>query len=163
MSAPFVAGAFALMKQFDPSLSVDEIVSLLQETGTMIEILKCPGLSPKPRINVGEAITSLLTVQAPQNIAVVQEANKSFLQTEYINVITWEANPKNETWKIDVTHYRIYTVSEGQLNQVAEVDASTYSYQHRFVKKNNMTYAISAVDTNGEESSPLQYTTDFNG
>jgi subtilisin family serine protease len=162
MSAPFVAGAFALMKQFDPSLTVTEIVEVLQETGKMLTNTRCPGLQPKPRIDVGAAIIKLRVVQSPLNLGAEQVSNKSFLQTEYINVLTWKANPKNAAWGIGVSQYRIYSVMDGQLSIVAEVDSSTYSYQHRFVKKGNMTYAISSVNTNGEESPPHEYTTEFN-
>ena len=88
MSAPHAAGAWAIMKQYNPNMTVDEILKVLQDTGVMISSTRCEGRAAKPRLNVGEALLSLLSIAPPKNLLVEQKENKSLLVTEYINVIT---------------------------------------------------------------------------
>jgi len=162
-AAPHVTGAWAIMKQYNENLSIDEILTALQETGTMITSFRCEGRAPKPRIHVGNALMSLFTIAPPLNLTGQQHINRSLLQTEYINELTWESNPYNADKNI--TQYRIYVVDVGgggQLSRVGEVDSSTFTYLHRRVNKREpMTYAISAVDSEGEESPPYYYTLEF--
>jgi hypothetical protein len=160
-SAPHVAGAWAIMKQFDESMTIDEILETLQLTGVMITSYRCQDREPKPRFNIGDALMSLLTIAPPLNLTAEQIRNRSLLQTEYINELTWESNPLNDDK--DVTHYRIYVVEAGdQLRPLGEVDSSTFTYLHRMVgKRETTTYAVTAVDSEGEESSPYYYTLDF--
>jgi len=161
MSTPHVAGAFAVLKQFDPTFSVDELVQLFIDSGKMIDSTRCSGLLPKPRISVGDALMSLLSIVPPLNYTAHQVSNHGFLNTEYINVLTWEANPLNQNK--NVTVYKIYISAGDQLTFLAQVDSSTFSYQHRNVAKNTeITYGITAVDDQGEESPPNYYTLEFN-
>jgi subtilisin family serine protease len=161
MSAPHVAGAWAIMKQYNPNMTVDEILNVLQDTGTMISSTRCEGRAAKPRLNVGEALVSLLSIAPPKNLLVEQKENKSLLVTEYINVITWESNPYNQDKNI--TQYKIYVVQGSQFNLLAEVSASTFIYLHRKVEKEQeMMYAVTAVDAQGQESSPAYFPLEFN-
>lgn len=161
MAAPHVAGAWAIMRQYDPSMSVDEILAVLQDTGQMLNTDYCASNTAKARFNVADALMSLFIIAPPINIAAVQETNKSFLQTEYINVLTWESNPYNAD--NNVAHYRVYVVGSGnQLTRLGEVDSSTFTFWHRKVnKREEMTYAVTAVDASGLESPPFHYTLDF--
>lgn len=160
MSAPHVAGAWAIIKQFDGNLGVDEIKSLLRDTGRVIPSSRCPSAVPESRINVGDAIFTLLTLAPPVKLSAEQVTNKSFLRTEYINNITWESNPLNENK--NVAHYKIYLVQGSQLNLLAQVNSSTFQYWHRNVQVNeNITYAVTAVDDQGQESLPTYYTLEF--
>jgi subtilisin family serine protease len=160
MSAPHVAGAWAIIKQFNSNLGVDDIVSLFRDTGKMITSSRCPDAVPEPRVNVGEAIFSLLTLAPPVNLSVEQVVNKSFLRTEYINNITWESNHLNE--EKNVIHYKIYMVQGSQLNLLAQVNNSTFQYWHRNVQENeDITYAVTAVDDQGQESLPTYYNLEF--
>jgi subtilisin family serine protease len=161
MAAPVVAGAWAVMKQLNANLTIDEILETLRITGTMITPLRCENMNPQPRINVGDAVQSLFSVAPPVNLSAEQETNKSFLQTEFINVLTWEHNPFNDDRTI--INYRIYLVNNGgQLTSLAEVDGSTFTYWHRNVNKRETTsYGVTAVDDSGEESPPVYYTLDF--
>ncbi len=160
-AAPHVAGAWAIMKQYDESMTIDDILTALQVTGIMITSHRCEGREPKPRFNIGYAIMSLFTVAPPLNLTGEQHINRSLLQTEYINRLTWESNPQNADR--DITQYRMYVVEGGdQLRPLGEVDSSTFTYLHRMVgKRETTTYAITAVDSEGEESSPYYYTLDF--
>jgi subtilisin family serine protease len=160
MAAPHVAGAWAIMKQYDPTMSVDEVLTLLQDTGQQISSSRCSGAASKPRFNVGYAISTLLTLSPPINVSAQQVANRSLLRTEYINEITWESNPLNASR--NVSHYKVYLVQGSQMSLLAQVNNSTFSYMHRGVEqKQDMIYAVSAVDDQGQESLPRQYTLNF--
>lgn len=72
--------------------------------------------------------------------------NRSLFFAEYINNLTWLANPNN----INITKYRIYQIRKGMQIFVVEVKATTFGYLHRNVGKNNeISYAIEAVDRDG--------------
>lgn len=161
MSAPHVSGAWAILKQYGGNISIDNILTALHYSGTMIPSTNCPDAAPKPRIHVGDALRILIYVAPPINLTAGQYTNLSFLQTEYINQLNWESNPLNANK--NVTHYRIYAAGTGgQLNQLAELDSSNFSYLHRRVNRlESVTYAITAVDDQGQESVPYYYTIEF--
>jgi subtilisin family serine protease len=161
MAAPHVTGAWAILKQFDPNMSFEAILMLLQDNGKMITSSKCEGRIPKARINIGDALKTLLIVAPPINLSAVQKINRSLLMTEYINEIAWESNPFNNNRTI--THYNIYLSQGEQLNLLTQVNSSTFSYLHRKVEKDyEVTYAVSAVDADGQESSPAYFILEFN-
>lgn len=160
MAAPHAAGAWAIMKQFNSSLGVDEILSLLKGSGRMISSSRCLSAAPEARIDVGNALFTLLTLAPPTNLSVEQVTNKSFLRTEYINNITWQGNPLNADK--NVVYYKIYVVQGSQLNSLAQVNSSTFQYWHRNVPANEeITYAVSAVNDQGQESLPIYYILEF--
>lgn len=160
MSTPHVAGAWAIIKQFDPSLSVDDIVQVLQDSGTLIYNDMCPERMPKPQINIGKAISFLFNIAPPINVTVEQFRNRSLLQSEYINQLTWERNPRNEGRAI--TQYKIYRFENQQLTLLGSVDSSTFTYLHRRAGKRVVTtYGITAVNDEGEESAPFYHTIEF--
>lgn len=153
MSTPHVTGAWAIMKQFGPSLSFAKILKALQDEGKKITT-HCSATTKTPRINIGSAIQSLLSLAPPLNFAGVQQANRSLLQTEYINVLTWQKNPLNDQNNQVIVKYRIYTIdSSDNLTSLAEVDAATFEYLHRkLMKSKEYKYAIKSVNDKGEES-----------
>lgn len=160
MATPHVAGAWAILKQVDETLSIDDILTLFQDTGEPIQSTRCPGVSTKSRIDVGGAIMALLTLSPPDNINGDQFSNKAFLSTEYVNQITWERNPLNESK--NVTAYRIYKVQNSNLTLLLQMDSNTFSYWHRNVeKRQEITYALTAVDDKGQESLPAYFTLEF--
>ena len=160
MATPHVAGAWAIMKQYDGNLSVDEILQAFEETGDMISSTRCEGRIPKPRINVGTALMSLFSVSPPLNVTAEQNRNRSFLQTEYLNKLTWEQNPRNASRNI--THYRIYLRENDQMIFLGEVSSSTFTYLHRKAgKRVERTYGVTAVTAEGEESFPYYHTIKF--
>jgi subtilisin family serine protease len=160
MSAPHVAGAWAVLKQYEPNLSVDEALDALKFSGTMLTNSSCSNMQPKPRLNVDVALSNLFPVAPPANLSAEQETNQSFLQNEYLNVITWEPNPANQNK--DVVTYRLYTSTDGQLTQLTDVGASTFTYWHRKQNKREaIVYAITAINADGFESAPTYFTLDF--
>ena len=65
MAAPHVTGAFAMLKAIDPTMSVDDIETLLENTGVLVTDLRPPnpagdlsGLT-KPRIQLDAAVAQL--------------------------------------------------------------------------------------------------------
>ncbi len=58
MATPHVAGAWAILRQFDPDAGVAEILAALKATGPPIVTL-CPGDASLPRIQLDEALTAL--------------------------------------------------------------------------------------------------------
>lgn len=121
---------------------------------------RCPGNIAKPRINVGDALMTLFRIAPPINIAGVQETNRAFLQYEYINVLTWADNPRNNGK--NVVAYRIYKVNGAQETLLAEVPVSTHVYWDRAAaRRTNVTYSFSAIGGDGEESPRYLYTLGF--
>lgn len=161
MSTPHVAGAWAIIKQFS-NLDVDSVLTVLKDSLDKITT-KCGTGEQKTRLDIGFSLQSLLTVAPPSNFSGEQKSNRSFFQTEYINILTWEPNPLNQNKT--VTEYRIYLADENdssKLNFLASVNSTSFTYSHRKVeKKKELTYAISAVTDEGDESIPSSLTLDF--
>jgi subtilisin family serine protease len=84
MATPHVAGAFAVMRSANPSLTVAQGLAALQGTGTAISDARSNGSVTKPRIAVAAAITSMaaplpcthvapaITVAQPARVATPQ-------------------------------------------------------------------------------------------
>jgi subtilisin family serine protease len=78
--------------------------------------------------------------------------NRSLSQREYINVITWQANPDNE----DITRYRIYLINAGGEELVKELNAHTFEYWDRNVEKETLyRYKLVALNSNLREGDPV--------
>lgn len=77
--------------------------------------------------------------------------NRSLLQSEYINVISWEANPYNE----NIVGYRVYLKHGEQKIMLATLAASDMKFIHRRIEKNKVyTYLIVAFDNTMREGEP---------
>ena len=82
----------------------------------------------------------------------IKVQNRSFSQLEYINVLSWEANPANAG--LDITKYKIYLMSNGTPSLLAEVGADQSQYSHRKAGQEKLDYAIVAVQSSGREGAP---------
>jgi len=91
-------------------------------------------------------------VYPPSHFTVETVQNRSLLQTEYINILSWEANPLNAGNDVTISGYRLYLVSDNTPTLLADLDAGTFEYEHRRLGLNTYKYAITAVDTNDRES-----------
>jgi len=89
----------------------------------------------------------------PLNFQGQKVVNRSLVLLEYVNYLTWEANPANQA----VTAYRIYLEDEGGEPQLlAELLAPVFSYSHRGVAKDKeYVYYLTAIDQWGIESDPV--------
>ncbi|MFB0564460.1 MAG: DUF362 domain-containing protein [Candidatus Aminicenantaceae bacterium] len=98
-----------------------------------------------------EVIETFNPVNPPLNFTGEKVLNRSLFFSEYINILTWEANPENE----NIVEYRLYELKDGKQSLLATVDASTFSYHHRNVLKNKTyNYALGAVNNEGVEGLP---------
>lgn len=88
MAAPHVAGAWALMKQRDPSATVSTILAELQNTGTVVDDQRTAGsVTGMRRINVYNAL--LLQLTAP---AFVFPSGGETLHAATTIDVTWNTN-----------------------------------------------------------------------
>lgn len=82
----------------------------------------------------------------------IKVQNRSFSQLEYINVLSWEANPANAG--LDITRYKIYLIKNEVPSLLAEVGADQSQYSHRKAGQEKLDYAIVAVHSSGREGAP---------
>lgn len=81
--------------------------------------------------------------------------NRSLFLSEYLNALTWQANPANE----NIVGYRIYLVEGGSRSLLADVNASTFEYWRRNVEGGRQyTYVLVAINNEGRESDPASIT-----
>jgi hypothetical protein len=93
-------------------------------------------------------ITIIVLLHSPLSFTVNQVFNRSLLQGEYINVLSWKANPNN----VNIMKYRIYKVVGQSKSLLVELNADTFEYWHRGVDKDEQySYALCAVDNKGRE------------
>lgn len=99
-------------------------------------------------------IANFSKIHKPLNFTGKKILNSSFSQEEFINVLTWKTNPKNE----NIQKYRIYQVEGKNQILLVELNADTSEYWCRDVEKNKQyTYVLVAVDDENRES-PQTYT-----
>ncbi len=158
MAAPHVTGAWAILKQFDPNMTVNKALQLLKDEGKPITSL-CDSSKTNPRIDVAASIMSMMTIAPPLNFAGEQEVNRSLLMSEYINVLTWEANPQNTSNGQNIVKYAIYTVTgTNNLTLLTEVDSNTFTYTHRMLSHSQYKYAIKSINAKGTSSTAAYVT-----
>jgi endonuclease/exonuclease/phosphatase family metal-dependent hydrolase len=93
----------------------------------------------------------LRIIYPPLQLAGQKVLNRSLSQAEYINVITWNPNPNNA----NIVGYRIRQIEGNSGFLIAEVNGSTYKFQHRKVEKNKTyTYSVVAVNNENREGDP---------
>jgi len=86
----------------------------------------------------------------------VKVMNRSFSQAEYINILSWQANPANGG--LDITNYKIYLMNNGTPSFLAEVGADQNQYSHRKAGQEKLDYAIVAAYRGGREGAPALVT-----
>jgi len=86
----------------------------------------------------------------------VKVLNRSYSQVEYINILSWQANPANAG--LDIPKYRIYLMNNGTFSFLAEVGADQRQYSHRKAGQEKLVYAIVAVHSSGREGAPALVT-----
>lgn len=149
MATPHVSGAIALLASRFPAESMEKWISRVLLGSDRIEELhdKCRSGG---RLNVGS-----LKIQAPLNLQGTQVLNQSFTFSEYINHLTWQANPQN----INIVNYHIYRVEGAKIQFLAEVNSSQKEYLHHQIPRGQIiTYAIQAVDRQGIRGEPALIT-----
>ncbi len=104
------------------------------------------------------AVSSTPRIYPPRHFTGETVQNRSLLQTEYINVLRWEANPLNDSNNMNISGYRLYRVSGTTRTLLADLDAGTFEYEHRGLEQASYGYALTAVGANGIDSESLYLT-----
>ncbi len=78
--------------------------------------------------------------------------NRSYSQAEYINILSWQADPANAG--LDIVTYKIYLMTNGTPSFLAEVGADQSEYSHRKAGQGLQQYAVVAVTRTGREGAP---------
>ena len=87
----------------------------------------------------------------PSNFRGEKIINRSLAQQEFINRLTWAANPENRF----ILRYRLYLIENDRTIFLTEVEVQTREYLHRRVEKDKVyRYGLTAVDQYGRESEP---------
>ncbi len=90
-------------------------------------------------------------IYAPQNFTAQQTWNRSLLQSELLNHLSWRPNPDNK----HITHYRIYQIEGSSRILVAELSEEATSFLHKNITAGGTThYQIVAVDYKNREGEP---------
>jgi len=82
--------------------------------------------------------------------------NRTFSQAEYINILSWQANPSNDG--LDITKYRIYQMIGTTPTLLVELASSQLEYYHRNVGQASIQYTIVAVTSSNREGAPATVT-----
>jgi len=82
--------------------------------------------------------------------------NRTFSQAEYINILSWVADPANQG--LDIVKYRIYQINSGTPSLLVELAGNESEYDHRRVGQASIRYAIAAVTSSGREGAPAEIT-----
>ncbi|MEW5900528.1 MAG: hypothetical protein AB1715_03595 [Acidobacteriota bacterium] len=91
---------------------------------------------------------------SPPYLAGERLLNRSLSQAEYIDLLSWVANPNNSD--LNIVKYRLYLVDYsfyyGEQRLLAEIDTGPFTYMVRNVRASAVhTYAVCGVTDKGEE------------
>ncbi|MCX6580148.1 MAG: S8 family serine peptidase [Candidatus Aminicenantes bacterium] len=146
MAAPMVSGAVGLMASRYP-----------QDDAGMRVLRVLLGAKPLPslqnrvrngaRLNIGS-----LKIQAPLNLQGQKVENRSLFLTEYLNRLTWQANPLNQN--SEITGYRVYRLNGKRIELITELESTRLQYLHRNSEQGSYTYAVTAVGVDGANGEP---------
>jgi hypothetical protein len=154
-SCPLAAGAAALVLEAKPEWTNLEIMDALRRTANR-------GDNPDNKNGYGvvNALAALDFVPRafypPENFKWSRLTNDYIFFFQFVDVLQWAANPRNE---IPVIGYRIYARRTSGQNLayelLAEVDAGTFRLEHRGLDADErFTYKITSLDAEGNESVP---------
>ena len=97
----------------------------------------------------------LTPIYAPLDFTGRKILNRNVLKGEYINVLTWRANPQNQR----LGGYNLYTNEGGTLKLLASLGVDVFEYRHRGVGRDSaFTYVLSAFNPEGIEGAPAAVT-----
>jgi len=147
MAAPYVAGAVGLIASMYPDDSVQN---------RYLKTLFCGKLSSE--LNTKTSMGSILDLQSlliqpVLNISGKKVANNSLLQSQYIDLITWQKNSQNSNYNI--VKYNIYKVENTKISLLDSVSADKTSFANKNTSKTGGTlYAIIPVRADGVFGEP---------
>lgn len=149
VAAPFVSGAVAIMAARFPNDSTEERMFRVLLGNDQVGHFS-DKIMTGSRLNISDS-----SIKAPINITGERKVNKSFLFSEYVDVITWQPNPQSQ----NITGYVVYTLENNRLVKVDEVDASvTEVFKNTVPEEGTLTYAIVGKNSNGLTGEPATVT-----
>lgn len=100
---------------------------------------------------------TVLSLRPPLNISWTVHADESLFQTRYVTEVSWEKNPANDAFGVQVVLYRIYRKKSSESNNafrsIGEVAGDTYRYMDKKAGgKDSYAYTVTALDNKGHES-----------
>jgi len=97
-------------------------------------------------------------INPPLNASAQKVLNRTLSQAEYINVLTWEANPANSD--LNIVSYTIYHTNGGSRMLIGNVPVGAeLKFMHRKVSKDSTyVYEIVAVNNEPREGDPATVT-----
>jgi hypothetical protein len=142
----------------NPSTDASGFYSAIVEyswSGTVTPTLQHYSFTPSSRTysslssdQSSQDYSALRNIYAPLNFQGVKAENRSLLFREYVNSLTWQANPNN----VNIVKYRIYRVEGASRTLLAEVSADTLKYWDVGVEKDKQyEYALCAVNNENRE------------
>lgn len=101
-------------------------------------------------------VTGHLLFSPPSGLTGTKFLNRSLSQAEYLNILTWTANPNNDD--LNIVKYRVYLMNVEWYGTylLDEVDADIFKYLHRknIWKEMEYMYAVIGVNDENEEGIP---------
>jgi serine protease AprX len=158
-SCPLTTGVAALILEINPTWTNNDIMDAIKSTADNSS-------SPDNQygwgiVNAyGAAFYGVKKMFPPQSFTVQKIPNNYIFFTQFVDRLTWSANPANE---IPVASYRLYeSQSDSQDNDfvlIAELDSQTFTYDRRgLLFEETYIYKITSVSESGEESAPVYAT-----
>ncbi|MEE9502982.1 MAG: S8 family serine peptidase [Candidatus Aminicenantaceae bacterium] len=158
-SCPLTAGVAALILEINPTWTNYDIMDAIISTADNSS-------SPNNQYGwgivdaYGAAFYGVKKIFPPQSFAVQRIPNNYIFFMQFVDRLTWSANPGNE---IPVASYRLYEIrSDSQDNDfvlIAELDSQTFTYDRRgLLFEETYIYKITSVSESGEESAPVYAT-----
>jgi len=158
-SCPLTAGVAALILEINPTWTNYDIMDAIKSTANS-------SLSPNNQYGwgivdaYGAAFYGVKKIFPPQSFSVQRIPNNYVFFTQFVDHLTWSANPGNE---VPVASYRLYeSQSDSQDSDfvlIAELDGQTLEFDRRgLLFEETYIYKIISVGESGEESAPVYAT-----
>lgn len=124
MAAPHVAGAVGLISSIFPNDTIEQRYLRTLFCGKLND-----ALSLKTKIGTTLDLQSLL-IQPVIGITGKRVKNRSLLQTQYIDVVSWQKNTQN--YDHNISMYNIYKIDDTELNLIGSVlsDIATFNNEN---------------------------------
>ena len=106
---------------------------------------------------VASVIAKFYPVLPPANVILQRLENNYVFYKEYINKLTWNANPENKT---AITIYKLYKKVKGAADSsytlVSSLPPTTLLYEDKGLKRDQLfTYKLTSLNSRGKESDPV--------
>jgi len=97
---------------------------------------------------------------SPAEVTGRKVPNRSLLQTEHINIMKWQVNPRNQGENISA--YKIYLYSGNNRQLLGRMDAGSLEFRHRGVEEGTRyIYGITSLTPDKGESTPAFVTIQY--